>query len=191
VLVALLCRPFVNLWLGPRLNVVAIPLALLVLTNVVIVASGPGVFISIGQGKLAPAVDSAVLATALNLVMSFFLIRYYGFSGAVMGTLVSAAIGVALFIYLFHRYTGFPYKRLLTESYLKPLGASLAGAGGCFLFNRRVQIGWGGLVLEVVVFGVVYSLGLIATRFFDGFDLKQVARLSPMLRPVKGVLWER
>ena len=127
MLSAVLCRPFVNLWLGPHLNVVAIPLALLVLTNIVILVTGPGTLISIGQGILAPSVNSAVSATVLNLVMSFFLIRSYGFPGAVVGTLVSSCIGVALFVYLFHRYTGFPYKRLLTESYLRPVGASLAG----------------------------------------------------------------
>jgi O-antigen/teichoic acid export membrane protein len=188
---ALLCRQFVNLWLGPHLSVVAIPLALLVLTNIVIVTTGPGVLISIGQGKLAPSVNSAVSATALNLVMSFFLIRAYGFSGAVVGTLISAVVGTALFIYLFHRYTGYPYKRLLTESYLKVLGASLTGAGACWLVGFRWNASWGGLALQVAVFGVVYLLALFAARFFDAFDLKQAGRLLPLLRPVAGVLPQR
>ncbi|MGO8787117.1 MAG: oligosaccharide flippase family protein [Terriglobia bacterium] len=190
VAAAVFCRPFVNLWLGPQLSVVAIPLALLVLTNIVIVLTGPGVLISIGQGKLAPAVNSAVSATVLNLVMSFVLIRYYGFPGAVVGTLVSATIGMSIFVYLFHRYTGFPYRRLLTESYLKSLGASLAGSAACLLIRFRRPIGWGGLLLELAVFGVVYFVALILMRFFDAFDLKQAARLLPMFGPKVGVLSE-
>jgi O-antigen/teichoic acid export membrane protein len=182
VLAAVLCRPFVNLWLGPRLNVVAIPLALLVLTNVVNLTTGPGNLIFIGRGKLAPALYASVYGTVLNLVVSFFLIRSYGFSGAVIGTLLSIHFGAALFIYLFHRDTGYPYKRLLTESYLKPLGASLAGAAACFLIRSPRPMGWGDLVLEVIVFGVVYSLVLFITRFFDEFDLSQAARLSPAFR---------
>ena len=191
VLAGVLCRPFVNLWLGPELNVVALPLALLVLTNVATITTGPGAFIFIGQGELTPAVTAAVSTTALNLVMSFFLIRWYGFPGAVLGTLASACIGAALFIYLFHRYTGYPYRRLFTESYVKPLGASLAGAVACFLIGPGQHIGWGGLVLKAVVFGVVYLVALIVTRFFDAFDLKQAGRLLPGYRPVRGVLPER
>jgi O-antigen/teichoic acid export membrane protein len=183
VLAALLCRPFVNLWLGAHLNVVAVPLALLILTNIVVVTTGPGVYVSVGQGELAPAVNSAVSSTVLNLVMSFFLIRYYGFAGAVMGTLVSACVGTALFMYLFHRYSGYPYKRLFTESYLKPMTASLAGAGTCFLIGSRRPLGWGGLMLEALVFGVVYLLALVITKFFDKFDLNQAARLLPVLGP--------
>ena len=191
VLAAVLCRPFVNLWLGPQLSIVAVPLALLVLTNIVILMTGPGYLISIGLGELAPAVNACIAMVVLNLVTSFFLIRFYGFPGAVMGTLLSSTFGTVLFTYLFHRCTGYPYKRLLTESYLKALSASLAGAAACFLINRRVHIGWGGLVLEVVVFGVVYLVALILTRFFDGFDLDQAARLLPVFRPLKGVLSER
>jgi O-antigen/teichoic acid export membrane protein len=191
MLVAVLSRPFVNLWLGPRLNVVAIPLALLVLTAMVTLTTGPGFYISIGQGKLAPSVISAVSTTIVNLVMSFFLIRIYGFPGAVMGTLASAVIGAALFIYLFHRYAGYPYKRLFTESYLKPLGASLAGAVVCLLMSSPQHIGWGGLVVKAVVFGVVYLVALVVTRFFDGFDLKLAGKLLPVFRPVRGFLSER
>ena len=191
VLAAILCRGFVQVWLGPNLSVVAVPLALLVLTNIVIVTTGPGVLISIGQGKLAPSVNSAVSATALNLVLSYFLIRAYGFSGAVVGTLISASVGTALFMYFFHRYTGYPYKRLLTESYLKVLAASLAGAGACLLVSFRGPIGWGGLALEATVFGAVYLLGLVVTRFFDAFDLKQAARLLPVFRSAAEALSQR
>jgi O-antigen/teichoic acid export membrane protein len=182
ILAAVLCRPFVRLWLGPNLDVVAIPLALLVLTNMVNLVTGPGNLIFTGQGNLTPSVRAAVSTTVLNLVMSFFLIRYYGFAGAVVGTLVSALFGAAFFIYLFHRITGYSYERLFTESYLRPLGASLAGAVACFLISSVRPIGWGGLVLEAVVFGVVYLIALIVTRFFDAFDLKQAARFLPISR---------
>lgn len=183
VLVAVLCRQFVNLWLGPQLIVVAIPLALLVLTNIFNLITGPGYYITIGQGELSPAVKACVCGTVLNVVMSFFLIRFYGFSGAVLGTITSAAFGMTLFMYLFHRYSGYPYKRLFAESYLKPLGASLAGAAACFPIRSLKPIGWGGLVLEVVIFGVVYLMALIVTRFFDAFDLKQAAKLLPVSFP--------
>lgn len=49
VLAAVLCRQFVNLWLGPQLIVVAIPFALLVLTNIFNLITGPGFLISIGR----------------------------------------------------------------------------------------------------------------------------------------------
>jgi peptidoglycan biosynthesis protein MviN/MurJ (putative lipid II flippase) len=167
---------------------VAIPLALLVLTNIVIVTTGPGVLISVGQGKLTPAVNSALFATVLNLLISLFLIRYYGFPGAVMGTLVSASAGTVVFIYLFHRCTGYPYRRLFTESYLKPLGASLAGAVGCFSISSRISISWGSLALEAIVFGAIYVSVLFIVRFFDAFDFQQARKFLPMFRPVIEIL---
>jgi peptidoglycan biosynthesis protein MviN/MurJ (putative lipid II flippase) len=136
-----------------------------------------------------PALSRAAFAE--NLMLSLFLIRSYGFPGTVLGTLASACVGAGLFIRLFHRHTGYPYKRLFTESYLKPLGASLAGAVACFLIGPPQNIGWGGLVLKAVVFGVIYLMALIVTRFFDGFDLKQVGRLLSAFRQVRGVLPER
>jgi len=63
------------------------------------------------------------------------------------------------------------------------MSASLAGAGTCLLISSRRTLGWGGLMLEVVVFGVVYLLALVITRFFDKFDLNQAARLLPVLGP--------
>jgi hypothetical protein len=46
-------------------------------------------------------------------------------------------------------------------------------------------------VLKAVVFGVIYLMTLIVTRFFDGFDLKQVGRLLPVFRPARGGLPEQ
>jgi O-antigen/teichoic acid export membrane protein len=187
VLAAVLCRQFVNLWLGPQLIVVAVPFALLVLTNILNLITGPGFLISIGRGELSLGVKTCVAGTMLNLLISFFLIRFYGFSGAVVGTIASATFGMIYFMYLFHRYAGYPYKRLFTESYVKTLAAGLVGAVACFPISSLRPFGWGGLVLEVMVFGVVYLLALFIAKFFDEFDLTQAARLSPVFRLLNGV----
>ncbi len=181
-------KRLVDIWLGPKLSVVAIPLSVLVLVNFFNLTSGPGWLILIGQAFLTPGVYSALAGIVLNVFLSFVLIHSYGFSGAIIGTSFSLVIATALFIYLFHRHTGNPYGRLIREAYLKPVACSLLILAMLRIISPLDHLGWGGLVVHGVVFGVVYVLSLLLTRFFDPFDLAQVESLYPGARIVRRII---
>ncbi|MBZ5561335.1 MAG: oligosaccharide flippase family protein [Acidobacteriia bacterium] len=182
MLVALISRPLVDLWLGHNLEVVALPLIVLLCVNLLNLLTAPGFYIMVGKGVPRPGVLSCSVGISLNVVLSFWLIRQWGFQGAFIGTFVSALVSMGVFTYLFHRHTGYPYGRLIHEAYLKPvvcaaslwLPISFTVPGGL--------PGWSGLCLEAAGFGVAYLGALVLARFFDDFDLIQVERLVPVAR---------
>lgn len=188
VYVAAVSRRLVELWVGSKLGTVALPLAILLAVDFFNLTSGPGYYVLIGQGILKPGVYSALLGIGLNLPLSFVLIYFYGFSGAVIGTAVSLAIASSFFIYVFHRQGGVPFGRVLREAYLKPAACSLAGLAVLFAFPQSVRAGWGTLALEGLAFGFVYVLGLVLSRFFDDFDLDKIESLLPIARLARRII---
>ena len=189
VYVVAVSRRLLDLWVGPKLGAaVAVPLAVLLVVNFFNLASGPGYYFLIGQGILKPGVYSALLGIGLNLPLSFVLIYFYGFSGAVVGTAVSLAIASAFFIYVFHRPGGHPFRRVLRQAYLKPTACSLGALVVLFAFPRSIHAGWGTLAIEALAFGFVYVLGLVPSRFFDAFDLDKIESLLPIARVARRII---
>jgi O-antigen/teichoic acid export membrane protein len=101
VYVIFVSRRFVELWVGPALGVIAVPLSVLLIANMINLATGPGFLVLVGSGKLRPGIYSATLAIVVNLTLSFFLIRAYGFQGAIIGTSFSLIAGSVFFLFLF------------------------------------------------------------------------------------------
>jgi O-antigen/teichoic acid export membrane protein len=167
---------------GPALRVVAVPLSVLLIINYINLMTGPGLLILVGRGKLRPGVYSALLGMVLNLSLSFFLIRAYGFRGAVIGTSLSLGIASAFFLYLFQREARIPFLEIVRSAYLKPIACSLAVMTLFGLFARSEHSSWLGLVIRGGFFGVGYLLVLAFTRFFDSFDLAILKRLLPVSR---------
>jgi O-antigen/teichoic acid export membrane protein len=139
--------------------------------------TGPGLLILVGKGRLRPGLYSAVLGIALNLTLSFVLIRRYGFQGAVIGTSLSLCFASGFFLFKFQRETKSSLLELLKVAYVKPIISSLLVAGGVLFFLRAVRVSWGGLFAGGLLFGAAYSLLLLLFRFFDWVDLAIVERI--------------
>lgn len=179
---------FVDLWLGPQLHIVALPLAALVWVNFLGVTTGPGAFILIGKGLLKPGLNSAIVGLVLNVTLSFALIYRFGFSGAVVGILITVVVTTALFFYWFYRISGYRFGRVLREAYLKPTACSLAALAIVLGAVPANHLGWGGLLIQGVIFGVLHVSGLLLTRFFDLFDLAQIESFLPFARVARKVM---
>jgi O-antigen/teichoic acid export membrane protein len=179
---------FVDLWLGPRLHVVAFPLTVLVWVNFLTLFSGPGVLILVGKGLLKPAVNSTLVALFLIVTLSFLLIYKFGFPGAVVGVLVADIVATALFCYWFYDLMEYRFGRVVREAYLKPTVCSLAALGMLLLLAPPSRLGWAGLSVYSVIFGLLYLVGLLVTRFFDLFDLAQVESFLPIARVARRIM---
>ena len=186
--VAVASRRLVALWVGPNLSMVAIPLAALVLANFFNLTSGPGYLILMGQGILRPGVISALLGVVVNLTLSFLLTYLYGLTGAVIGTSAALVVGTTYFLYLFHRLTKNPFSRLVREAYLKPVLSALVVLAIFFFVSPFNELGWGGLVLQGILFGTLYFYGLAVSRFFDQFDLAKAESLVPIARIARRII---
>jgi O-antigen/teichoic acid export membrane protein len=173
-------RDFVELWVGPSLTVIAIPLSILLIVNFLNLTTGPGLLILVGGGKLRPGLQSAVLGMVLNVTLSLFLIRAYGFQGAVIGTSLSITIASGFFLYLFRRETGHAFPKVVRTAYLKPIVCSLGAIAVLWILTHAERSSWSKLVGNCLVFGVVYLVLLLLLQFFDSSDLAMAERFVPI-----------
>ena len=180
VYTVLVSRHLVELWVGPSLRIIAVPLCLLLVTNFINLTSGPGFLIMMGRGDLRLGLYSAVLGVVFNLTLSYFFIQAYGFQGAVIGTSLSLCCAAAFFHLRFHRETHSSWAELAKIAYLKPALGSLLVAGAMVFFMREIGSSWVGLFVGGLVFGVAYLLSLLLFRFFDGADLALAESVVPV-----------
>ncbi len=188
VFVVVFSRPLVQLWLGPKLALVAYPLAILATIDFFNLTCGPGYLIYIGRGVLRPGIYSAFIGVLLNLVLSLVLIYYLGLSGAVWGTTIAVFVGTVYFIYVFHRQTGYPLRETVQRAYLKPFLCSSASAAVLVLIGGHWAGGWPGMCLKAGLFGTLYLLSVPCTRFFDQFDLAKAESVFPAARFARKII---
>jgi len=95
------------------------------------------------------------------------------------GTAISVVGATAYLIFMFHRETRFPVRRLI-PIYGKPL---LGGICVALLASRLVpvrELHWPGVISTAVAVVVVQGSGLVLLRYFDAFDLRVLERLLPV-----------
>jgi O-antigen/teichoic acid export membrane protein len=186
-LIASISHRFVELWLGPGFSAAASALNILTAVNILNLACAPGALILTGKGILSPALRASVLGIVANLVLSTILVFRFGFSGAVYGTGISLTAATIYFLLLFHRETGYPIARLITQS-LKPLLCACAMG----LISRISLLffvpGSIGLCVIAGCFLALYCGGLLVMGYFDIFDLEALERCVPVPKAVRRIL---
>jgi O-antigen/teichoic acid export membrane protein len=178
---------FVELWLGPNLRMIALPLSVLLVVNFFNLATGPGFLIFAGSGCMRPGVQSAILGMVLNVVLSLGLIYKFGFAGAVLGTTASLIPASVYFMSMFHRRTGYSVSQVLQEGYLKPMFCSVLILAVLFAIRPAKGLSWFGLVGMVVAFGGFYSTAILLSRFFDEYDWNKMESFIPAARYLRRV----
>jgi O-antigen/teichoic acid export membrane protein len=178
-------KTLMSLWVGSRLAVIALPFALLVIGNLFAQMGTPTYFVLVGRGILRPAVYTALVAGGLNIVLSFFFIRRWGFSGAVMGTVLPIVISNIYFVIKSRQYFDIPFHQILRRAYLKPLLCSFAAASTIPVVGVLGLRTWQNLIAMVAAYGIVYIAGIVITRFFDSADFARAEGHLRSLRPTR------
>jgi O-antigen/teichoic acid export membrane protein len=187
--IVFISKRFVELWVGPSLSVIAVPLSVLLIVNFLNLMTGPGFLILVAGGKLKPGLYSALLGILLNVSLSLLLIRVYGFRGAVIGTSLSLGIASCFFMYLFQQETGGSFSKVMRRAYPKPAACSLVIIAFLSIITHSEQSSWNQLVIRGVAFGVAYFALLLLLRFFDGFDLAIVEGFLPIPRVARRIIF--
>ena len=185
--VAAVSHRFVELWIGPRMSMIALPLAVLLLVNFVNLTTGPGFLILAGKGDMSPGIQSAILGIVINIGLSFVLIYKFGFAGAVAGTSVSLIVASLYFMFLFHRRMKYSFSRVARESYVKPICCSFLVMGLILAIHPARKDSWFGLSEIAVVFGAFYFLAILLSRFFDAYDWNKIESFVPAIRRARRV----
>jgi O-antigen/teichoic acid export membrane protein len=171
---------FVELWIGPSMNMIALPLSVLLVVNFLNLATGPGFLILAGKGDMKPGIQSAMMGVVLNVVLSLGLIYKFGFAGAVLGTSASLILASGFFMSMFHRRTGYPVSRVLQEGYFKPILCSVLVLAVLLAICPTRNLSWFGLGGLGIVFGVFYAIMILLSRFFDDYDWSKIESFLPV-----------
>jgi len=178
---------FVALWIGPSMGMIALPLGVLLIVNFFNLATGPGFLILAGKGDMKPGIQSAMLGLILNVVLSLGLIYKFGFAGAVLGTSVSLILASGYFMWVFHSRTGYSVSRVLRESYWKPVLSSVLILFLLLMMRPTKDLSWFGLAGMGVIFGVIYAIAILVSRFFDEYDWGKIESLVPLTRRIRRI----
>lgn len=182
VYVSLVAKTFVELWIGPKLAFIAVPLVILLWVNLFNLLSGPGFLIFAGRGFLKPGIQSALFGMGLNIVLSVGLIYRFGFPGAVIGTTFSLILATSFFLYLFHSHTGYSVARLIRNAFWKPFATSAVLAVPVWFVLRAVTPSFPVLAGIGVVYGAFYIVAILLNRFLDHYEWGKIENLLPALR---------
>lgn len=175
-------KPLMTIWLGPRMGFLVLPFALLVVGNLVPQVGAPTYFVLVGRGILRPTIDSALIASVLNVGLSFIFIARWGFVGAVWGTVIPMIVSNVYFFIACEPFFEIPFREIMRRAYLKPLLCSLVAAvamSAAKILELRL---WLGLLVGTLIYGAVYILTLGLTRFFDEFDFSKAEGHFPFVR---------
>lgn len=183
--IIMIAHRLVDSWIGAKLSVVAAPLAVLAAANLFNLISGPGLMTLVGKGILRPGLYSALLGIVLNLTLSFWLISHFGFSGAVIGTAAAVVIATVFFLVKFKSLMGAFSTRSVVGIYLKPIAISLALCMALAVTKPFGGLGSEGLILETLLFAVVYLACLACASFFDAFDLDKMQGHFPVTARIR------
>jgi O-antigen/teichoic acid export membrane protein len=186
--VSIVSRKFVELWVGPKLAFISVPLAVLMWVNLYNLLTGPGFLILAGRGFLKPGIQSALVGLGLNVFLSVGLIYRFGFAGAVVGTSVSLMLASTFFLYLFHAHTGYSVGRLIREAYLKPFATAAALALPMWLVLRATAPSWGVLLVLGFVFLAFYVTAIFLNRFLDQYEWGKIEGLIPAVRHFRRII---
>jgi O-antigen/teichoic acid export membrane protein len=186
--VSIVSKKFVQLWLGPKMVFIAIPLTVLLWVNFYNLLTGAGFFIFAGQGLLKPGVRSALVGLILNVALSVPLIYRFGFAGAVVGTSCSLIAASTYFLYLFHRNTGYSVNRLFRVAFLKPFASAFLVAVPAWCVLRSLPASRNVLVVVGFLFAVLYATAVFLNRFLDHYEWGKIENLIPAVRHFRRII---
>jgi O-antigen/teichoic acid export membrane protein len=171
-----------HFWMGePGYEKSVLAIQILTIGYSFVLVNSIGRLMARGMGVPQFEMVSALIILGLNILLSVALIILFGFTGALVGTSMSAVIGSLYFMNRFHNHIERTITSLLRGVYLKPifacifaflaslavdllfhfLGFSPSGRVGCLVY----------LCLKGGVFSGTYLLCIFVVKYLDEYDM--------------------
>lgn len=177
-------KEFILLWLGPGYEAVYKVMVVLSVTYCFSLIGTPAMQILNGLEQVNSPMFIAGFTALLNVILSVILAKFYGLTGALIGTAISMSLGAIAMYYLFYRRI----KKFMNviDILLKPLGSCAVAAGVIIVIAQIFPHGWLFFIAKAGIFTVIY---LICTFFvfrqFDWYDVELIKGYIPFLNNKK------
>ena len=181
-------------WMGEGYEMAALAIQILGVGYFANLVSGAASSIAVGVAKTEFEMKYGILMAILNLFLSIILIIKIGFIGALIGTTISLTIASLFFMKMFCNHLGSPLNDFIKLFY-KPVIACIIPALIILLSNygfwpatafsgRLINLGI--LGLNSVIFGGVYIVFILLSKYLDEYDRGLIKSKFPLLRYLLG-----
>lgn len=175
--------PIMHFWMGETgYERSALAIQILTIGYSFVLINSIGRLMARGMGVPQFEMVSALIILSLNILLSIILIMFFGFSGALIGTSVSAVIGSLYFMNRFHKHIKRTTISFLRGVCLKPVLASIFAFFAslaadllfyCFDFSPSGRFGYFMyLALKGSLFSGTYLLFIFVVKYLDEYDKK-------------------
>ena len=183
---ALFGKNFMTCWVGNRIGNdadTAWLIALIIMIPSTVTASN-GVCSSILDAKEKRMIKSAILVfvAALNIILTFFLIKSIGIIGAPLATSIAIILGNILMLNIYFIKTlKINIIRMYRLIFKGTLPCLLLTSLICFFIKNMLSYGWLTLIIEVVCFIGLYAFFMLLFGF-NKEEKNEIFRKIPFLR---------
>jgi O-antigen/teichoic acid export membrane protein len=171
-----------HFWMGgPGYEKSALAIQILTIGYSFALVNSIGRLMARGMGVPQFEMVSALIILGLNILLSVVLIILFGFTGALIGTSISAVIGSLYFMNRFHKHIKRTITSFLRGVYLKPIFACIFAFIASFAvdllfsflsFSPSGRVGFFiYLGLKGSVFSGAYLLCVFVVKYFDEYDM--------------------
>lgn len=156
-------KDFINAWLGDGYEDVYVITLILMVPSLFELCVNVCLSILRAKNKLVFRTTILFASTILNAIVTILAVKYWSYIGAAFGTAASFIVGSLIVMNLYYcKELHLPMLRIYREI-TKGIWFCLAIAGGAlFLVSRYVKGGWGSVIINIVVFCIVYGAMLFA-----------------------------
>ena len=158
----ILGKRFINLWLGNGFEDVYIIVLILIIPSLFELCVNVCLTVLRAKNMLGFRTAILCLTTLLNLIISVIGVMIWGYFAAAIGTAVSFVLGSLIIMNIYYyKKLGFNmlriYKRIMSKTWVCLILAGVV----LYISSRYINWGWIGFVINVLIFCVVYGLGLL------------------------------
>lgn len=161
-------KDFIDAWLGTGYEDVYIITLILMIPSLFELCVNVCLSILRAKNKLGFRTIILSASTILNAIVTVLAVKYWSYIGAAFGTAASFIIGslIVMNIYYYKEFH-FPMLKIYREI-TKGIWICLAISGAILLFaSRYIHGGWGALILNIIIFCIVYGITLLVFGLND------------------------
>lgn len=161
-------KDFIDVWLGTGYEDVYIITLILMIPSLFELCVNVCLSILRAKNKLGFRTITLFASTILNAIVTVLAVKYWSYIGAAFGTAASFIIGSLIIMNIYY-YKEFHLPMLkIYREITKGIWICLAISGAILLFaSRYIRGGWGALILNIIIFCVVYGITLLVFGLND------------------------
>lgn len=155
-------KSFINIWLGKKYEDVYIISLILMVPSLFELCVNVCLAILRAKNKLVFRTCILCISTLLNASVTILAVKYWSYIGAAIGTALSFILGSVFVMNLFYyKKLHLPMIKIYIEIMRGILPCLIASGTLLFVVSRYIAGGWLELVINIIVFCIVYGILLM------------------------------